>query len=500
MRLDELARAIDADLIAGTRGSPRDGHVSQVDISRVDISRVDFDSRAVEPGSLFCCVRGEHADGHDYAAAAVAHGAHALLVDHALTLAAEVAVPQLRPADLRVAMARASAAVSGAPSRAMTVVGVTGTNGKTTTTFLLRNVFVEAQRRAEVLGTLSGARTTPEAPDLQRWLAARRGEGVDTIAMEVSSHALALHRVDATWFSAAVFTNLSRDHLDFHDTMESYFEAKARLFTPELTAQAIVNLDDPYGRLLRDAATVPTIGYGLADAEALRVGASGSTFRWRGHGVALPIGGRFNVSNALAAAETARALGLDPAVIAAGLSRPITVPGRFEAIDEGQDFRVLVDFAHTPDALEHVLVAAREVAGEHRVHVMFGCGGDRDRTKRPAMGEVAARLAHRVVLTEDNSRHEATADIIDAVQQGFRRVPTPLATALLIEPDRRAAVALTLAGAGPGDVVVLAGKGHETTQTVGDTVTPFDDREVARDALRALLAATAPSEPAGPDA
>jgi UDP-N-acetylmuramoyl-L-alanyl-D-glutamate--2,6-diaminopimelate ligase len=481
VRLDALARTIGADPVAGS--TPDAGEEQDV-----EVTRVDFDSRAVAAGSLFCCVRGEHVDGHDFAGTAVAGGAVALLVDHPVVLDPPPphAVPQLTVREVRPAMARAAAAVSGDPSRDLLVVGVTGTNGKTTTTYVLRNILAEVDRRPEVLGTLSGARTTPEAPDLQRWLADRRDEGVDAVAMEVSSHALALHRVDATWFGAAVFTNLSRDHLDFHETMESYFEAKARLFTPDFTDLAVVNLDDPYGRLLRDASTVPTIGYSLDDVEQLAVGAGGSTFRWRGHDVALPIGGRFNVSNALAAAEAALALGFDASRIAAGLGRPLHVPGRFEAVDEGQEFRVVVDFAHTPDALEQVLRAAREVAGEHRVHVVFGCGGDRDRTKRPAMGEVAARGAHRVVLTADNSRHEATAEIIAAVQQGFRRVPTPLATELLIEPDRRAAIVAALADATPGDVVVLAGKGHETTQTIGDEVTPFDDREVARDALRDL--------------
>jgi len=510
VRLDELVRSIDLHsdvrvepdlrLDRGVDPDPNGDHdlIAVDPLAAIEVTRVDFDSRSVQDGSLFCCVRGEHVDGHDFARAAVAKGARALLVDHPLTLDGSTApmVAQLRVDDVRATMAYAAAAVSGDPSRGLTVIGITGTNGKTTTTFLLRNVFAEAGRSADVLGTLSGARTTPEAPDLQRWLAGRRGDGVDTIAMEVSSHALSLHRVDATWFRAAVFTNLSRDHLDFHGTMESYFEAKARLFTPKLAERAIVNLDDPYGRLLRDASTVPTVGYSLDDVDALVVGAAASTFRWRGHDVVLPIGGRFNVSNALAAAETAHVMGVDPAVIAAGLGRPLAVPGRFEAIDEGQDFRVIVDFAHTPDALEQVLRAAREVAGEKRVHLLFGCGGDRDRSKRPAMGEVAARLAHRVVLTADNSRHEATADIIDAVQQGFRRVPTPQATDLLIEPDRRAAILLALGGASAGDVVVLAGKGHETTQTIGETITHFDDREVAQGVLRDLLGRSgAPAAP-----
>lgn len=480
MKLHEVITAIDAARGSGARPSATAGDDHAAD---ADVVRVDFDSRAVQPGSLFCCIPGERADGHDFASDAVERGASALLVERPV----DVPVPQVVVADVRIAMAHAATAVSGDPSRSLTVVGVTGTNGKTTTTYLLANIFDAAGRDTAVLGTLSATRTTPESPDLQRWLAERRDAGTDVVAMEVSSHALALHRVDGTHFAAAVFTNLSRDHLDFHETMESYFDAKARLFGPELTDLAVVNLDDPHGRLLRDAATVPTHGYSFEQAEHLVVGAAGSTFRWRGHEVTLLIGGRFNVANALAAAETAVALGTEPAVVAAGLGRPVVVSGRFEAIDEGQPFRVIVDYAHTPDALERVLQAAVEVTQKGRVHVVFGCGGERDPTKRGAMGEVAARGAHRVVLTADNSRHEATSTIIGAVNAGFERVGSPLATELIIEPDREAAIEVALGGAAAGDVVVIAGKGHETTQTIGDTVTPFDDRVVSRRLLRARM-------------
>jgi UDP-N-acetylmuramoyl-L-alanyl-D-glutamate--2,6-diaminopimelate ligase len=448
----------------------------------VEVTTVAYDSRRVGRGALFCCVPGALADGHDFAPAAVEAGATALLVERPLGLGvAELEVP-----DARVAMAPAAAAVAGHPSHDLAVVGVTGTNGKTTTTHLLAGITSAAGRPSAVLGTLSGPRTTPEAPDLQEWLAARRDDGTSVVAMEVSSHSLTLHRVDATRFAVAVFTNLSRDHLDFHGTMEAYFEAKARLFTPELSAAAVVNLDDPYGRLLRDSATIPTFGYSLADASDLDVGAGACRFTWRGEPVALPLGGRFNVANALAAAEAALLLGLDAATVARGLSTPVAVPGRFEPVDAGQPFRVVVDFAHTPDALERVLEAAREVAGSARVHVVFGCGGDRDASKRPAMGAVAARLADRVVLTADNSRSEATAAIIGAVQDGYDHTAGRTATELVVEPDRDAAIGLALAGAGEGDVVVIAGKGHETTQTIGDHVTPFDDRLVARAHLGAL--------------
>ncbi len=446
----------------------------------VEVLDVVHDSRSVTPGALFCCVPGARTDGHDHAAGAVADGAVALLVERALDLP----VPQLLVPDSRIAMAPLAATFFRHPSRALSVVGVTGTNGKTTTTHLLRNVAEAAGRRAEVLGTLSGARTTPEAPDLQRTLAGWRDDGVEVVAMEVSSHALDLHRVDGTRFAVAVFTNLSRDHLDFHGSMESYFEAKARLFEADLAERAVVNLDSPYGRLLADTADIPTDTYSLDEAEDLELSASGSSFTWRGHRVRLALGGAFNVANALAAAHAASALGIDDATIAHGLSRGLVVPGRFELVEAGQPFPVVVDYAHTPDGLDQLLAAADDLVGEGptgergRVVVVFGCGGDRDATKRPAMGEVAATRADLVVVTADNSRHEETAAIIEAVKQGFERVHPRRAGDLVVEPDRRVAIGLALAAGRAGDVVLVAGKGHETTQDIGGVVTPFDDRLV----------------------
>ena len=339
-----------------------------------------------------------------------------------------------------------------------------------------------------MLGTLSGTRTTPEAPELQARLAALRDAGVQAVAMEVSSHALDLHRVDGTWFSAVVFTNLSRDHLDYHQTMEAYFEAKARLFDPAFTDRAVVNLDSPYGRLLSDSAKVPTVGFRLDDAHDLVLGPEGSRFTWRGHPVTLSLGGRFNVANALAAAEVAVVVGIDPAVVARGLSEPLVVPGRFELVRAGQPFPVVVDYAHTPDGLEQLLAAARDLLGPAgEVIVVFGCGGERDATKRPAMGEVAARLADRVVLTADNSRGEPTAAIIEAVRQGYDRSTDRRAHLLEVEPDRRLAIRRALGWAGPADAVVIAGKGHETTQILGDVISDFDDRVVAGEELATIL-------------
>ncbi|WP_208027998.1 UDP-N-acetylmuramoyl-L-alanyl-D-glutamate--2,6-diaminopimelate ligase [Rhabdothermincola sediminis] len=471
MRLAEVIGELDP---SGTEG----------DLS-VEISRVDYDSRRVEPGSLFCCIPGASFDGHAFAAEAVEKGAAALMVERPVTPGPSVPVVRVR--DSRRAMGMAAATLWGHPSRSMDVVGVTGTNGKTSTVALLANVLREAGRSVEVLGTLTGERTTPESPDLQEQLAAWRDRGVDSVAMEVSSHALTLERVSGMHFRAAVFTNLSRDHLDFHHTVEAYFEAKARLFRSELSEVAVVNLDSPHGRLLRDASEIPVTGYSLDDVEELELGLRGSTFRWRGQLVRLPLAGAFNVSNALAAAGAGSVLGIDEAVIARGLSQPLVVPGRFEVIDEGQPFSVVVDFAHTPDGLEQVLGTARGLIGAGgSLVVVFGCGGQRDAGKRPAMGEVAARLADRVVLTADNSRGEQTGAIIDAIREGFDRAVERRAVQLVVEPDRRAAIARSLDVAQPGDLVVVAGKGHERTITLGSEPVPFDDREVAREELRRI--------------
>ncbi|MCB1015749.1 MAG: UDP-N-acetylmuramoyl-L-alanyl-D-glutamate--2,6-diaminopimelate ligase, partial [Acidimicrobiales bacterium] len=414
------------------------------------VTGVAHDSRAVAEGDLFCCVPGALADGHEHAGAAVAAGAVALLCERPLDLP----VPQIVVARTRPAMGPAADEVYGHPSRSLLVAGVTGTNGKTTTVHLLASILEHADRPAAVIGTLTGARTTPEAPDLQRLLAAYVADGVAAVAMEVSSHALAMHRVDGTRFRVAVFTNLSADHLDFHPTMEDYFQAKARLFTPELSAQAVIDVDDAWGARLAAQVTIPAVTVGRADLDAVAVGLEASTFRWRGHAVRLPIGGAHNVANALVAAEVAHRCGIDPAVIAAGLGRAVVVPGRFELVDAGQPFTVVVDFAHTPDALEHVLAAASAATGG-RVHVVFGCGGDRDPAKRGPMGEVAARGADRVVLTADNSRGEPTEVIIAAVRSGFDNTVPRRAEDLLVEPDRRLAIAAALAQ--PWADVVLSG-------------------------------------------
>ena len=446
--------------------------------SAVPLRSVTHDSRRVGPGTLFCCVVGEHADGHDFAAEAVAAGAVALLVQRDPDPDGPLrSVPQIVVDDVRAAMATAAVEVYRHPAERLRTVGVTGTNGKTTVVSAVAHVLSAAGRRVEAIGTLTGARTTPEAPDLQARLAELVSAGVTDVAMEVSSHALSLHRVDGVVFDVAVFTNLGQDHLDFHGTPEAYFAAKAQLFEAGRSRRGIVDVDDVHGRLLMDSAPPghPMVAVSVADAEPVTSTVTGSSFRWRGRSVSCPLPGRHNVANAMLAAEACAALGVEEDSIVAALADLPVVPGRFERVDAGQDFGVVVDYAHTPDALEAVLVAAREL-GPGRVLVVFGCGGDRDATKRPRMGEVASEHADVVVLTTDNPRSEDPLRILEAVRSGCSGDP-------VVEPDRRAAIAVALGSARPGDVVVIAGKGHEQGQEVAGVVTPFDDRLVAAELL-----------------
>ncbi|HEX2063188.1 MAG TPA: UDP-N-acetylmuramoyl-L-alanyl-D-glutamate--2,6-diaminopimelate ligase [Acidimicrobiales bacterium] len=446
------------------------------DAESVEVTSVTHDSRQVRPGALFCCVRGVVTDGHQHAAAAVSAGAVALLCERSLPLD----VVQVRVRDARSATGLVAAAFHGHPSRAMTVVGVTGTNGKTTTIHLLRSILDAHGWPTATVGTLSGPRTTPAAPDLQALLAGELAAGRRAVAMEVSSHALDQRRVDGVRFAAVAFTNLSQEHLDYHLDMEAYYRAKASLFEAGRAERGVVNVDDEYGRRLVDEASIPVEPYSLRDAHDLSATPRGSRFRWEGHWVDLHLGGRFNVANAVAAATVARGLGVPADTVAAGLSSLTVVPGRFEHVDAGQPFTVVVDYAHTPLALEQALVAARQVASGGRVILVFGCGGDRDTAKRPVMGEVATRMADVAVLTSDNPRHEDPAAIIEQVRAGVARPER-----LVVEPDRQAAIDAAVARAGPGDAVVVAGKGHETGQVVGDRVIPFDDREAVRRALAA---------------
>jgi len=465
------------------------------DPGRADVTGVEHDSRRVVPGTLFCCLVGGQTDGHDHVLEAVERGAVGIVAEHDVgPLARGVVQVRIAPGTGRAAMARIAAAFYGHPSASLIVAGVTGTNGKTTVTHLLGAVLEHAGHPTTVVGTLTGTMTTPESTDLQRTFAAVRdthaGTARPAVAMEVSSHALVQSRVDTVRFDVAVFTNLSHDHLDFHGSMEAYFEAKAMLFEPERTRAAVVDADGPWGRRILERARVPAVAVRKTGVRDVRLGVGRSQFTWRGEDVAVPLTGLVNVSNAQLAAEAAVVLGIPPHVVAEGLSSAEPVPGRMEVIDTaGLGFSVLVDYAHTPAALETVLAEARRVAAAPtgRTIVVFGCGGDRDAMKRPAMGDAAARGADVVVVTSDNPRHEDPGEIIEEVLRG---VAPP--AELLVEPDRRRAVERAIRKARPGDVVVVAGKGHETVQVVGDRRLPFDDRAVAAEVLESLRCGRAP--------
>ena len=461
----------------------------------VEITSLAYSTGDVAPGSLFFCVRGFRADGHDFAPDAVARGAVALVCERPLGLG----VPEVMVPDVRAAMGPIAARFYGEPTRELRVVGITGTNGKTTTAFLTRSILEASGTQCGLIGTvkyvvggteLEAIRTSPEAIDLQRAFRAMVDGGDRACAMEVSSHALELRRTAGIEWACRVFTNLTQDHLDFHETMEGYFLAKRRLFV-DGSAPSVVNADDPYGRRLAEQVDAITYSIGGdADFRAtdVRFDAGGARFVLDtpagAADVRIALPGLFNVSNALAALAATLQLGvpLDDAV--AALADAERVPGRFEPVDEGQDFAVLVDYAHTPDSLENVLRAARELAAG-RVHVVFGAGGDRDREKRPLMGAAAATGADRVIVTSDNPRSEDPDAIVAEILAGT-------GPDVEHEVDRRKAIALAIGTAAPGDVVVIAGKGHEQGQEFEDgRKEPFDDVSVAREALRARLGATA---------
>jgi UDP-N-acetylmuramoyl-L-alanyl-D-glutamate--2,6-diaminopimelate ligase len=440
------------------------GPVDVVNAVPVEIADLAYDTRAVEPGALFFCVRGAEADGHELAAEAVGLGAAALVVERPL----ELAVPQVVVASSRRAMAPAAVAFFGDPSRELDVVAVTGTAGKTTTTYLLYEILRAAGRRPGMLTNIErriGGETrpavlnTPEAIDLQRLFREMVDAGDRSCVMEATSHASVQGRLDGVRFAVLVFTNLAHEHLDFHGSLEAYFDAKRRLFVQ--AEVGVVNAGDVWGRRL--AAELPDaitfdVAHDRFDAD-------------------LKLRGRFNVENALGAAAAARALGIGEDAIREGIAALQGVPGRFELVDEGQPFTVIVDYSHKPASLERVLEEARKLA-RGQVLCVFGCGGDRDREKRPVMGRIAATLADVAIVTSDNPRSEEPLAIIEEVLAG--------APALEVEPDRRAAIARAIESAREGDVVLIAGKGHEQGQEVAGVKHPFDDREVARELLRAL--------------
>lgn len=459
--------------------------LADVDVIAVDgdpdvaVSDVTFTTDGVVDGSLFCCLPGRNRDGHDFAEDAVRRGAGALLVERPVVAGGAT---QVRVLDTRRAMGLASASFHGHPSRRLTTIGVTGTNGKSTTVHLLKTIFDAAGRPCGSIGTMNNVRTTPEAPDLQRDLATFVADGKTAAAIEVSSVGLLQRRVDGVRFAAAVFTNLSPDELWIHRTMDDYFRAKASLFDGERTPIGVVNVDDEWGRRLADEkrGEISIIEFGAGDAADVRLAPGRSAFRWRGLDVDLPLDGAYNVVNAVAALTTAAALEVAPEVAALALADAPPLAGHGEEIAAGQPFRVLVDFAHTAGALTAVLRAAR---GEGRVLVVFGCGGDRDPGRRAPMGAAASADADVVIVTSDNPRTEDPMEIIDLIVRGTAQGGT---ADVVVEPDRRVAIEVAIAMARPNDAVVIAGKGHESGQIVGTTSHPFDDREVAAAALASM--------------
>jgi UDP-N-acetylmuramoyl-L-alanyl-D-glutamate--2,6-diaminopimelate ligase len=476
-------------------------HVVQGDVEgcdRIPIHDVTHDSRQVGPGSLFVAVRGFTTDGHDFVSQAVANGASALCVEHHQ----DTAVPQLVVADARAALPILASTVHHHPSRRLRVVGVTGTNGKTTVVYLLESIASAAGVTSAVVGTIGAriagravpvGRTTPEATDLQRLLAQMVDQNVEIAAIEVSSHALALHRVDEVSFAVAAFTNLTQDHLDFHRDLDEYFAAKASLFESGRAGHAVIWVDDLYGSRLAEQVTIPVTRVGLgpdADVRAtsIEVTPSGSkfelVFRDESRPIQLPLGGAFNIENALVAAACARELGIALNDIDAGLRNVSQIPGRFERVDAGQGFAVIVDYAHTPEGIEAAVSAARAMS-DRAVIVVVGAGGDRDRLKRPRMG-LAAAAADIAIVTSDNPRSEDPLAIIAEVVSEMGKGNAELR----VVPDRRSAIRYAVHTASADDVVLILGKGHEQGQEVSGRVEPFDDRVVAREELAGLEVAS----------
>jgi UDP-N-acetylmuramoyl-L-alanyl-D-glutamate--2,6-diaminopimelate ligase len=475
--LSEVASAVERSELRGHPGTL----VADVAYASADVTR----------GALFFCVPGSRVDGHEFASDAAARGASAVVVERSL----ELQLPQVLVPSVREAMGPMSAVVFDRPADALRIVGITGTNGKTTTTFLLESIFRAAGLRPGVIGTIGAriageatplSRTTPEAPDLHRLLATMRARGVDHVAMEVTSHALDQQRVGGVRFAVAVFTNLSQDHLDYHADMEAYFAAKAALFEPGVAERGAINVDDPAGATLAASRAIPVITFAVdrpADVQGTDVVAdrTGLSFRVDGTEFRSALRGWFNVSNCLAAVAAARSIGLEERATVEGIASLPGVPGRVEPVDAGQDFLVMVDYAHSPDSIDNVLRAARPLASG-RLIVIFGCGGDRDRGKRPLMGRAATSIADLTVITSDNPRSEDPLGIIADIERGAKEGGGEY----VIESDRRAAIRLALHEAATGDVVVIAGKGHESGQEFADRTVPFLDSDVAERELREL--------------
>jgi UDP-N-acetylmuramoyl-L-alanyl-D-glutamate--2,6-diaminopimelate ligase len=469
---------------------------------RLEIASVAYDSRKVEPGGLFVAIRGEHADGNRFVGDALARGAAAVVSEHPRPADIPAEVAWLSVDEPRKALARVAANFYGRPADALTLVGITGTNGKTTTSFLMDSILRAAGHSTGLFGTILSRTpntetvakyTTPESLELHKFFAQVRAEGGTHISMEASSHALALDRVWACRFAAAIFTNLTRDHLDFHKTMEAYGAAKRRLFEGTGAGKpgvGVVNRDDPAADMFSGLAE-RTLTYGLgpgADVTTKRFSLAFTGLEFTAQTpegkieVASPLVGKINVYNLLAAVAAAAGIGVPREAIQRGIRECRRVPGRFESVDCGQPFLVIVDYAHTDDALRNLLQTARELNKSGRIITLFGCGGERDRTKRPLMGEAAGSLSDLVVLSSDNPRGEDPLNIINDALVGLQRTRCEY----IIEPERQHAVVLAIERARPGDIVLLAGKGHETYQILRDRTIDYDDRQEARRVLAGL--------------
>ncbi|GAA4923264.1 UDP-N-acetylmuramoyl-L-alanyl-D-glutamate--2,6-diaminopimelate ligase [Streptomyces coeruleoprunus] len=513
----DQSRTTEKDAPAKQPGAPRPVQVRPTPLGELaarlgapsayegEVTGITHDSRAVRPGDVYAALPGARAHGADFAAQAAGLGAAAILTDPAgADRAAATGLPVLVTDDPRGRMGELAADIYGRPGGDLLQIGITGTSGKTTTAYLVEGGLKAAGRRTGLIGTvemrigderIKSERTTPEATDLQALFAVMRERDVEAVAMEVSSHALVLGRVDGCVFDVAVFNNLSPEHMEFHSDMEDYYRAKAQLFTPRRSRQAVVNFDDEYGRRLAKEATVPVVtfsaeGHPDADwrAEHVQIGPADSTFTIVGPKderiqAKAPLPGPFNVANTLAAVVALAVSGIDPQQAADGVAAVPGVPGRLERVDAGQPYLAVVDYAHKTDAVESVLRSLRKVT-KGRLHIVIGCGGDRDVTKRGPMGAAAARLADTAVLTSDNPRSEDPLAILAAMLSGAAEVPAHERGTVLVDADRASAIAAAVARAEPGDTVLVAGKGHEQGQDIAGVVRPFDDRQVLREAIQ----------------
>ena len=446
-------------------------------INDVEVHGLSYDSRLINSGDLFFCFKGEKKDSHDFVYDAIKGGASALVVERKI----DIDFPQVISSSSRKMMSEIAEIFYEFPSREITTVGVTGTNGKTTTVNILSAIAKAAGEKTETIGTLTGQLTTPEAPDLQRQIRDSIGNGVSFLAMEVSSHALLQNRISRMTYDAAIFTNLSLDHLDYHGDMESYYKAKSSLFSPTHSKLAVINADNQFGKRLMNEVEIPQVSFSLNDVDIVERTLIKTTFRWKGQIIDLKLPGVFNLENALAAVVTAEALGFNREVIAKGLESAKGTPGRFELLTHSdEEPYIIVDYCHTPDGLEKILLSINELLPGARTHVVFGCGGDRDTSKRAQMGMISETHATNVYLTSDNPRSEDQMVIINDILAGIHDTEP-----VYVNPDRREAIFHAVTTANQDDVVLIAGKGCEPYQEISGTLHPFLDSDVGREALEA---------------